>query len=208
MPRSQASDVYVVHAMLRSLLPYVTLLDLLVGVGRALPELASVREALIALDNDAQAADPARRPASIAALRARYREIRRLAGDMPEPDDKALRELFADFARRTGARPGVRLRVDVEARRVEIPDRPAIDLSRRHVLWRVLSCLLEARRTSPGRAVERDELREAGWPGEKILAEAARSRIYVAISQLRKLGLGDAIVQRDEGYLIAPEVEA
>ena len=43
-----------------------------------------------------------------------------------------------------------------------------------------------------------------GWPGERILVEAASTRVRVAIATLRKLGLREAIVTRDDGYQIDP----
>ena len=47
-------------------------------------------------------------------------------------------------------------------------------------------------------------LQEAGWPGEKILPEAASNRIYVAFNQLRKLGLKAFLQKSAEGYFLDP----
>ena len=51
-----------------------------------------------------------------------------------------------------------------------------------------------------------DELIAAGWPGERIGAEAARKRLRTAIWTLRKMGLEPILLTRDDGYLIDPTV--
>jgi hypothetical protein len=63
---------------------------------------------------------------------------------------------------------------------------------------------VEARREAPGRGVPLAALQEAGWPGERILPHAAQNRIYVAMNQLRKLGLKDALRRSGEGYFLDP----
>ena len=50
------------------------------------------------------------------------------------------------------------------------------------------------------------ELLAAGWPGEIVLHEAGRNRVYTAVKTLRQLGLGNALVRYDDGYLIDPIV--
>jgi hypothetical protein len=55
-------------------------------------------------------------------------------------------------------------------------------------------------------ALPRDALLEAGWPGERVLAEAGATRVRVAIATLRSLGLGDVLQTRDDGYLLDPDV--
>jgi hypothetical protein len=93
-----------------------------------------------------------------------------------------------------------------EARAAVVGDR-SVDLSRRRPLWLVLSALADARLEKSGEAVGRDVLLEAGWQGERMHPEAALNRLYVAIATLRKLGLRDALLNRDDGYLIDPQCE-
>jgi hypothetical protein len=64
--------------------------------------------------------------------------------------------------------------------------------------------LVDQQREAPGRGLSLVELQEAGWPGERILPQAASNRIYVAMNQLRKLGLKDWLKKSAEGYLIDP----
>jgi len=49
------------------------------------------------------------------------------------------------------------------------------------------------------------ELVDAGWPGEKMKHEAATLRVYTTIRRLRALGLAEALLTRDDGYLLDPE---
>jgi hypothetical protein len=81
-----------------------------------------------------------------------------------------------------------------------------VDLSHRRVLTRVLQALADAQRERPGVTVAIDRLVAIGWPDEKILPSAAKHRLRVAISTLRKLGLGDRLQQRGGGYLLDASV--
>jgi DNA-binding winged helix-turn-helix (wHTH) protein len=49
-----------------------------------------------------------------------------------------------------------------------------------------------------------DDLIEHAWPGEKMLADSATTRLQKAVSDLRKLGLGDVIERAENGYRIHP----
>jgi hypothetical protein len=51
-----------------------------------------------------------------------------------------------------------------------------------------------------------DELLEAGWPGERVGPEAGFARVRNALSTLRKMGLRDVLLTRDDGYLLDPAV--
>ncbi|MEZ4315756.1 MAG: hypothetical protein R3F14_47675, partial [Polyangiaceae bacterium] len=59
-------------------------------------------------------------------------------------------------------------------------------------------------REAPGTGVSLDELREAGWPGERMAAASAANRIYVALHQLRGLGLQERVIRTQDGYLLDP----
>jgi hypothetical protein len=64
--------------------------------------------------------------------------------------------------------------------------------------------LVERRRAAPGRGLSLSELQEAGWPGERIRPDAASNRIYVAMNQLRKLGLKEWLRRSADGYYLDP----
>ncbi|MFO0669768.1 MAG: tetratricopeptide repeat protein [Polyangiaceae bacterium] len=88
--------------------------------------------------------------------------------------------------------------VDARGRRV--------DLSRRAPLTRIFRHLIERRLVSPGEPSSSDVLVRAGWPGEKILHDAAQIRVRNALAQLRKLGLHPVLVTRGGGWLLDPAV--
>ncbi len=202
LPATEASDVFVLHAILRTLLPYCELpasyAAALTPAGREAP----LHAAMMGLAQRALAPDPALRPPDVASLRELYRAIRPLAPDMPEADPDGLARTVAEAVDAL-ASPGRRLIVDAHARTVTPPGQPAIELGRRALLWRLVERLLEA---TPGEPVTPDQLVEAGWPGERILPEAARTRLYTAIRDLRKAGLEDVLWSRDGGYLLDPDL--
>lgn len=87
------------------------------------------------------------------------------------------------------------------------PPRAArVDISSRRAPSALLRALSEARRKRPGASLSVDDLFAAGWPGERALPAAAASRVYVAISTLRKLGLKDLLIRDETGYRFDPNV--
>ena len=93
-----------------------------------------------------------------------------------------------------------------EARWVCPPGGAPLDLNRRGALRRVLDALVTRRLETPGLAWSATALLEAGWPGDRVNHEPGMMRVYSAIRRLRALGLGEALLTRDDGYLIDPEV--
>lgn len=79
-----------------------------------------------------------------------------------------------------------------------------VHLRRRRASRLLLERLVDDRLARPGTAVPATELIAAGWPGEVIRPQSALSRLYVAVSALRKLGLRDALLGQDGGYLLDP----
>jgi hypothetical protein len=66
----------------------------------------------------------------------------------------------------------------------------------------ILQALVRQRLENPGVALRQEALLRAGWPGERVLAEAGSKRVRVAVSTLRRLGLGTLLVTTDDGYLL------
>ena len=97
--------------------------------------------------------------------------------------------------------------VDPDGRGFTPPDEDRIDLGRRRALRLIVQKLATYRMTAAGRALSLDDLLEAGWPGERVLPEAGANRVYVAVATLRKLGLRDLLLSRDDGYLLDPAVD-
>lgn len=88
---------------------------------------------------------------------------------------------------------------------VRPPEDPEwLDLSRRSVPARVFRYLCELYWKDPDALASDDDLIEHAWPGEKMLADSATTRLQKAVSDLRKLGLGDVIERAENGYRIHP----
>lgn len=77
-------------------------------------------------------------------------------------------------------------------------------LVRRGAMRRVLSALVLQQAARPGVALTAEEICAAGWPGERMRPDSARTRIYNVIRLLRGLGLASRIVTTDAGYLLDP----
>ena len=101
---------------------------------------------------------------------------------------------------------GVVLRLPSDAMGFALEGSAPVDLARRGALRRLLAALCEERRAHPGRSMPIAALTARGWPDERILVEAASTRVRVAIATLRKLGLRDVLLTRDDGYLLDPAI--
>lgn len=93
-----------------------------------------------------------------------------------------------------------------EGRTLALPTGDTHDLARHGPVRRVLWALAIARRDRPGVATSTLDVVAAGWPGEKMKHDAANLRVYTTVRRLRGLGLAEALVTRDDGYLLDPSV--
>lgn len=73
-----------------------------------------------------------------------------------------------------------------------------VDLSRRNTFRRLLEGLVKTLEAPHTLSTHR--LFELGWPGKEAESRAAHARVYVAISELRKMGLGTHLVREGDGY--------
>jgi hypothetical protein len=141
------------------------------------------------------------------------------AADVCRGDRQAAAERVAEAPLGLGPAAAVRLvrgaldRSDVQALvvhtdglRAVLPDGSPVDLTRHALLGRILWRLAEARQSDPGEPLDTEAVLEAGWPGDRILPDAAKNRVYVAINRLRRAGLADLLQTRDGGYLLDPSV--
>ena len=120
--------------------------------------------------------------------------------------NKGERVSLLPASSRLAAPPAPPWTVGPEARWVRPPGGESLDLARHGSLRRVLDVLVTRRLEEPGVAWTASALLEAGWPGERVRHESGMLRVYSVIRRLRALGLGNALVTRDDGYLIDPEV--
>ena len=67
--------------------------------------------------------------------------------------------------------------------------------------------LAVARRETPGEPVLPEVLLDAGWPGERMRADAATKRLHTAIWTLRTMGLEGLLLTQGEGYLLDPRTD-
>lgn len=75
----------------------------------------------------------------------------------------------------------------------------------RPLLARLLWVLTQ--RSLGGQRASSEDLVTAGWPDEKLTHRAGRTRLYVALGELRKLGLRDVIRSGPRGYALDVPIE-
>jgi predicted ATPase/tetratricopeptide (TPR) repeat protein len=143
--------------------------------------------------------DEARAEADLATSRAEV-------ASSPSDDTRwALRELERALGRATvQARDALSIWGPGEA--FQAPGAQRVALPSRSPMRRILDCLATHRERAAGEPVSLEALIQAGWPGEKIGADAALNRAYVAIAGLRKLGLRDVLVRSGGGYALSQAV--
>ena len=86
------------------------------------------------------------------------------------------------------------------------PHGERVELGRRPNLRRLLLALTQQRIGARGESMSLQAVIRGGWPGERADALSAANRARVAITRLRKLGLGDILLAKD-GYLLDPNVK-
>lgn len=132
---------------------------------------------------------------------------RALAAPWRNDDVRLALRLLLARTRSEAIVPAEALLVRDEGRSFRLPGaRAAVDLSRRVPLHRILHALAKLRIDAPGEPLSMDEIVRAGWPGERMSGAAAANRVRVALATLRKLGLREAIVTGQGGYLLDPAV--
>jgi predicted ATPase len=88
------------------------------------------------------------------------------------------------------------------------PGAAPVSLVKRPLLGQLLAALFLHRRENPGQPLSMDALIRAGWPNDRSSRDAATNRVHVALSTLRKQGLGELLRRTEGGYLLDPGVLA
>ncbi len=83
---------------------------------------------------------------------------------------------------------------------------PRVAMGRRIAMRRILVSLVEQHFACPGEEKTAVELVSIGWPGERVMPDAANRRVRTAIWELRRLGLGDILRTQAVGYVIDPRI--
>ena len=104
------------------------------------------------------------------------------------------------------ARTGASLEVARDGRWFSASGGERVDLSRRRPLRLALLSLTERRLSAPGEGISWELLLAAAWPGERVQTDAGFARVRNALFQLRKAGIREALITRDDGYLLDPAV--
>ncbi|WP_394827233.1 hypothetical protein [Pendulispora albinea] len=97
-------------------------------------------------------------------------------------------------------------RVDAGGTFFVLPNGTKVSCHARAIVQRLLRVLTEGRLHSPGVPLSANTLVQAGWPDEKILSWAAKNRLRVALSWLRKRGWGSSLITQSNGYFFDPNV--
>jgi hypothetical protein len=206
------ADVFAVMLFMRAQIAFTELPPALVRVfaGRPLDSDAELMRLLVWANAQILAAPPDGRPSMAEALDRAW-QMWRLLGFAPDtagfaawlaraiaigPDAEPVPAVDADRSRIVVGRDGEWIEANGIRHR----------LASRRPLRRLLFALAEARCARAGSALSVDELLDSGWPGEDPLPEAGSNRVYVAISTLRKLGLGSVLQRWDGGYRLDPAV--
>jgi len=116
--------------------------------------------------------------------------------------DDVARRLPARISRRSGPR----LQLEKNGRKFRVNQDAIQDISRRQALRKILVYLAEQQKGAEQVSVSVHDVIEAGWPDEKILHDAALTRVYTTMNRMRAMGLDDIIITLDDGYAIAPDV--
>jgi tetratricopeptide (TPR) repeat protein len=129
-------------------------------------------------------------------------QARALVAQAPGDDPQFVLRMLARFAAPTN--PASTLTYHEASATLLFPDDVSVSLQTRAPLRRIVERLFELRLEQPGEDVGFDALIAVGWPNEQIALDAARNRLHVALSALRRLGLRDAIKSGQHGYHIDP----
>jgi hypothetical protein len=212
-PPTPGADVYALMLFLRSQMGTIRLPSMLGRVfsARTIARDAQLAALIVWSNIQVLTKPPEKRPDMVVGLE-RVRKMWRLLGFEPDSAGFAIwvaRALRAEPERlpdaaTTQVTPAIV--IGREARWLETPNGMRHALGARRPLRRLLLTLADARRERPGVAVTVDDLLQSGWPGENPLPEAGANRVYVAISTLRKLGLGELLERWDGGYRLDPTV--
>jgi predicted ATPase len=155
----------------------------------------------------AASASPDARPELEAAARARL--DRAVSSSVPSSEVRSAIRLLERALAPPAADPDTKDALVIGPRGVWFrPPRAAasVRLHRRRSLQRLVHELAEHRLRAPGEAVTIADLVSFGWPGERVLPDAGAERVYTAVATLRKLGLKNVLLRRDDGYLLDPEL--
>lgn len=98
------------------------------------------------------------------------------------------------------------LRIGHEGRWFSVGLGERVKLEKRLRPRRLLMALVEHRARDSDHGIDLDDLFHAVWPDEIATPKSAANRVYVTITRLRKLGLGDVLKCSERGFFLDPQV--
>ncbi len=117
-----------------------------------------------------------------------------------------LARSLADLVARGARSPRV-VRTSEGVLWIQAPGGPRIDLARRPVQRRLIRALVERHVQTRGSALPSRELVALVWPGDRSSRASLENRLWVAVSAMRRLDLGDVLQRDAEGYRLDPAIE-
>lgn len=206
---SPSGDHVALHLLLRSLLPLLDLGPTLARILFGEPEPPDMEILHCARWPDVHlvAEPPTRRRtrAEAAAMADRLRTLCQISPDL-QGFTRLVRQILKDAVAPRSSPAGRRtLVIGVETSWIVGTDGSRQVLGQAH--RRIVTALADLHRTAPGEILTMREILEIGWPGESPIAEAGANRVYVALTQLRRMGLRDLLERCDGGYRFVPDVQ-
>ncbi|MCH9687940.1 MAG: FHA domain-containing protein [Deltaproteobacteria bacterium] len=96
-----------------------------------------------------------------------------------------------------------RLQVEPSGEAFQLGDAPMVSLRRGSPAARILAVLARHAATRGVEPLAVGPLVEQVWPHEPLVGRSGRNRLYVALTALRKAGLGEVIERMGDGYVLA-----
>ncbi|MBI3202322.1 MAG: AAA family ATPase [Myxococcales bacterium] len=177
-------------------------------VSKSLTEIA---EGFVALAEAAAASSATRARDARDLARRKLQAVERVPEEHRSFVARAARQRLAEALRadaegRASSSGSDALRVTADGKWFRPPGSAGVSLHRRLALALVLERLLGLRIDSPGEGASLADLFRAGWPGDRADAHSAAMRVHQAVATLRKLGLREALLRKEDGYLLDPNL--
>lgn len=206
---TRSSEFVALLLFMRSLVPFMRLRPAIVRVlaGNSLAEDFELITKLVWFERRVLTALPETR-ATVEEAIATSNRIRELLRAQPEPEafQRAVEIILVEDGKLHPGAVTTSWRVARDGSSLERAGASPIHVPGRGPLRRLVLALATARLERPGASLSVAELLAAGWPGERVLARAGRNRVHVAVSTLRKMGLGSDLESNAGTYRINPSV--
>lgn len=206
-PATQTSDMYAALQVLRFALPAVRLPSPLKRMFKGEPRSGESYVWKQVQRFETAYANPLSKKPTLGVHHARkaYHAFWRLCG--VTPDDSGLRA-YARNAYATLWPQVTTAAYDPQSHSLTFKNGHFVDLKHQPVQARLLSTLVESHFNDECTGLSADALIKFIWPDERMSAESAKNRLYVAVAKIRKAGLSNVLVLDSERkYRFADEFQ-